>query len=299
MGYMAGYDIGMLRTFVLVYETSSVTLAAERLFISQPSVSYTLRKLRTHFGDVLFQRNGQRLEPTPVAEELYPRLRRLLESMDELMASSTSFHPSTSRRHFRLRMTDVGISGLLPRMLHRLRSEAPHIALEVELLNLATTVQELRAGATDAAICTTRLDAPDLSRELLFRQQYIGIRPVDHPRIGDIPTLAEYEAEQHITVAISTGHTALDQRVRDLGIHRSVALVVPTFSALPSLLEGTDLISYAPTSVANRLVGQGAVRTFALPFEIPVSEIALYSVRRELPSPEFDWFRGAIVEALR
>ncbi|QEE60387.1 LysR family transcriptional regulator [Salinibacterium sp. dk2585] len=295
---MAAYDIGMLRVFVLIYETGSATLAAERMSISQPSVSYTLRKLRNHFGDVLFQRHGQRLEPTPVADELYPRLRRILESMDEIMASSATFSPATSRRHFRLRMTDVGIGGLLPRLLHRVRSEAPHVALEVELLNLPSIVQDLRSGSTDAAIFSTRLDAPDLLREALFRQRYIGICPIDHPRIGEHPTLAEYEAEQHVTVAISTGHTALDQKVRELGVQRTVALVVPTFSSLPSLMEGTDLLSYAPTSVANRLVRQGGVRTFPLPFEVPMSEIALYTIRRELPSAEFDWFRRTIVEAL-
>lgn len=295
---MAAYDIGMLRVFVLVYETCSVTLAAERLFISQPSVSYTLRKLRNHFGDVLFQRRGQRLEATPVAEGLYPRLRRLLESMDELMSSSTTFHPSTSARHFRLRMTDVGINGLLPRVLRRLRAEAPDVVLEVELLNLDSIVQELRTGATDAAILSTRLDAADLLRQTLFRQQYIGICSVNHPRIGTAPTLGEYEAERHITVAVSTGHTALDQRVRELDVQRTVAVVVPTFSSLPNLLEGGDLLSYAPTSVANRLVKQGSVRAFPLPFDAPNSEIALYTVRRELPSAEFDWFRTSVVEAL-
>jgi DNA-binding transcriptional LysR family regulator len=296
---MAEYDIGMLRVFVLVYETGSVTMAAERLFISQPSVSYTLRKLRNHFGDPLFQRRGQRLEATPVAEELYPRLRRLLESMDEIMSSSTTFHPSTSTRHFRLRMTDVGINGLLPRMLRRLRAEAPGVVLEVELLNLDSIVQELRTGATDAAILSTRLDAGDLLRQTLFKQQYIGICSVDHPRIGAAPTLGEYEAERHITVALSTGHTALDQRMRELDVQRTVAIVVPTFSSLPNLLEGGDLLSYAPTSVANRLVKQGSVRTFPLPFDAPNSEIALYTVRRELPSAEFDWFRTTVVDALQ
>jgi DNA-binding transcriptional LysR family regulator len=296
---MAEYDIGMLRVFLLVYETGSVTTTAERLFISQPSVSYTLRKLRGHFGDPLFVRRGQRLEPTPVAEERYPKLRRLVESMDEVMSNSAAFRPEKSTRRFRLRMTDVGVSGLLPRILQRVRSEAPRMVLDVESLNLATVVQDLRSGATDAAICTTRLDEADLQRDLLFTQDYAGLRPVGHPRIGDRPTLEEYEAEEHVTVAVSTGHTALDRRVREAGIQRKVALIVPTFSALPALLEGTDLLSYAPTSVANRLVGLGKVQTFELPFEVPLTEIALYTVRRELPSAEFDWFRGALVSALR
>lgn len=296
---MAEYDIGMLRVFLLVYETGSVTATADRLYLSQPTVSYTLRKLRSHFGDPLFVRRGQRLEPTPVAEERYPKLRRLVESMDDVMAPASVFRPQTSTRRFRLRMTDVGVSGLLPRILRRFRAEAPNVVLDVETLNLSTVVQELRSGAADAAVCTSRLDEPDLQRDLLFSQAYRGLRAVGHPRIGENPTLEEYEAEEHIAVAVSTGHTMLDRYVRDHDINRRVALVVPTFSALPALLEGTDLLSYAPTNVANRLVAIGQVEAFTLPFDVPITESALYTVRRELPSAEFDWFRSTLVDALR
>ncbi|MGO4692477.1 LysR family transcriptional regulator [Glaciibacter sp. 2TAF33] len=295
---MSTYDLGMLRVFVLIYETGSVTATADRLFVSQPSVSYTLRKLRTHFNDPLFQRRGQRLEPTPVAEDLHPQLRGLLESMDDVMSRTSAFRPETSTRRFRLRMTDVGVSGLLPRIFHRIRSEAPQVSLDIESLNLDTVVQNLRSGSTDAAVCTTRLDSPDLLREPLFTQEYVGLCAADHPRIGEAPSVAEYLAEEHITVATSTGHTALDQRVRDLGLRRTIALTVPTFSALPNLLAGTDLLSHAPTSVAHRLIATGELREFLLPFTVPITEIALYTIRRELPSAEFDWFRRAVVLAV-
>lgn len=295
---MPDYDIGMMRAFVLVYETGTVTAAAERLFMSQPSVSYTLRRLRALFGDQLFVRRGQRLEPTPVAEELYPKLRRLLESADEVMAGAAAFRPETSTRHFRMRMTDVGLSGLLPRIFARLRAEAPGIVLDVEALNLSTVVEELRAGLADAVICTTRLDAPDLLREPLFTQEYAGICAEDHPRIGDAPTRSEYEAELHVAVATSTGHRAFDERVRELGIERHVSLVIPSFSALLNIIPGTDLLSYAPASVAGRLAETGQLRTFTMPFDLPVTEISLYTLRRELPSAEFDWFRETLIDAL-
>lgn len=295
---VADYDIGMMRAFVLVYETGTVTAAAERLFMSQPSVSYTLRRLRALFGDQLFVRRGQRLEPTPVAEELYPKLRRLLESADEVMAGASAFAPETSTRHFRMRMTDVGLSGLLPRIFTRIHAEAPGVVLDVEALNLSTVVEDLRSGQADAAICTTRLDAPDLLREPLFTQAYAGICAADHPRISDAPTQAEYEAERHIAVATSTGHRAFDERVRELGINRRVSLVIPSFSALLNIVPGTELLSYAPASVAGRLSETGRLRSFEMPFELPVTQIALYTLRRELPSSEFDWFRGALVSAL-
>lgn len=295
---MADYDLGMLRVFVLVYENNSVTVAAQRLYISQPSVSYTLRKLRAHFGDPLFQRRGQRLEPTPMAEDLYPKLRRLLESMDEVMSGAGEFHPHSSTRHFQLRMTDVGVSGLLPSILRHVRSEAPGVTLGVEALNLSTAVPDLRTGAADGVICTTRLDEPDLRRDLLFSQAYVGLCAVDHPRLGDTPSLDAYEAEEHVGVATSTGHTALDRRVRELGIARRLTVVIPTFSSLPNLLEGSDLLSYAPTGVASRLVTRNQVRSFTLPFDVPITQVALYTLRRELPSPEFDWFRHTLIDAV-
>jgi DNA-binding transcriptional LysR family regulator len=296
---MADYDIGMLRVFVLVYETGSVTAASQRLYVSQPSVSYTLRKLRTHFGDPLFQRRAHGLEPTPMAEELYPKLRRLLESLDDVMAGAAGFHPGSSTRRFRLRMTDVGVSGLLPLILRHVRSRAPGVTLEVETLNISTAVQDLRTGTADVLICTTRLDDADILRDLLFEQAYVGLCSVSHPRISGAPTLDAYEAEEHVTVAVSTGHTALDLRVRELGITRRLAAVVPTFTSLPNLLEDSELLSYAPTGVANRLVSRDELRAFTLPFDVPITQVALYTLRRELPSIELDWFRHVIMEAVQ
>lgn len=296
---MASYDIGMIRVFVLLYETAGVTATAERLYISQPSVSYTLRRLRNLFSDPLFVRRGHRLEPTGVAEDLYPRLRQLIESMDDVMSHASRFRPEDSTRTFRLRLTDVGVTGLLPRILHRIRAQAPHVVLDVSALTLSTVVRELRSGQADAAICATRIDAPDLLREPLFTQAYAGLCAPGHPRIGAAPTLAEFEAENHAGVAAETGHRSYDLRISELGITRSLSVVVPSFSGLPAVLAGTELLSFAPENVAQRFASNGLVRTFALPFDVPISESALYTVRRELPSAEFDWFRASLIEALR
>lgn len=296
---VSDYDIGMVRIFVLVYETRSVTEAAQQLFITQPSVSYALGKLRNRFGDRLFVRRQQRLVPTRLADELYPRLRELLEGMDGVMGQAAGFDPATSTRTFRLHMTDVGITGLLPRLLRRLAAEAPGIAVEVESLNLPVAADALRLGRADAVVCTPLLDGPDLARELLFTQPYVGVCGPRHPRIGDRPTVQEFEAELHVGVAAETGHQAVDLRIRELGVKRRMAVRLPSFAGLAGVLEQTELLSFAPESYAQRFVAHGQLRVFELPFAVPVSEVALYTVRRQLPSPEADWFRGLVADALR
>lgn len=295
---MSTYELGMLRVFILVYETGSVTLASERLFISQPSVSYTLRKLRTHFNDPLFQRRGNQLEPTALAQSLYPKLRRLVGSLDELMSGPADFDPRTSTRRFHLRMTDVGVSGLLPPILHAIRAQAPRVTVHVETLDITTVATELRTGRADAAICTTPLIEEDIARESLFSEHYVGLCAAEHPRISEAPTLPEYEDEDHVAVAPSTGHTSLDLRLRELKVRRKVVAVIPTFSALPHLVEGSDLISYAPSSVVRRFIGRHAVRSFALPVELLRTEVAIHTLRREIPSAEILWFNNLLHESM-
>ena len=124
-----------------------------------------------------------------------------------------------------------------------------------------------------------------------------GVAP-DHPRIGPAPTIEQFEAEQHLAVAVETGHRTFASRLHDLGITWKVAVTVPSFSALPMVLAGTELLSYAPAAVARRFEASGVLRVFDLPFDLPASESALYTMRRELPSAEMDWFRTCLIDAL-
>ncbi len=71
-------DLNLLRVLTTVFETQSVTVAAERLYITQPSVSYALKRLREEFNDELFVRNNSGMAPTPLAAQLYQVFNRTL-----------------------------------------------------------------------------------------------------------------------------------------------------------------------------------------------------------------------------
>ena len=75
----------LLRVFLTVYDEMSVRKAAERLNISQSTVSHNLEKLRCIIGDKLFVQAGRGIVPSPRAERLVPKVRRLLAQMDALV----------------------------------------------------------------------------------------------------------------------------------------------------------------------------------------------------------------------
>jgi len=91
-------DLTQVRTFVHLYETRSVTATAEAMRVSQPTVSYTLSKLRRRFGDDLFVRTPRGLLPTGISPHLYEPLRAALEEIDRAVTSAEKFDPATTGR---------------------------------------------------------------------------------------------------------------------------------------------------------------------------------------------------------
>lgn len=295
---MSDYDLNMVRTFVLVYETRSARMAAEQLHVTQPAVSYNLGKLRRHFGDPLFVKNGGRMGPTTVADDLYPGLAAALAGMDNALAGPDSFSSAESTRTFNVSTTDIGLIGLIPRLMRRVATEAPRASLRVDPLRLSHAAEDLVAGRIDAVICTPQIHDEHLTHDILFSQQYLGVCAVDHPRITATPTLVEYLAERHVVIDRETGHLNTGEHLRRLGHTPDVALTIPNFTAIPGLMAETHYLGYAPQITADRMERSGAGRTFRLPFEVPRAEISLYMPRRFAASAPGAWLRSLILGSM-
>ena len=71
-------DVRTLRAFVAVFEERNITAAATRLFITQPTLSTTIKTLEDELGVTLFVRQARGVEGTEAAHRLYPRAKRLI-----------------------------------------------------------------------------------------------------------------------------------------------------------------------------------------------------------------------------
>jgi DNA-binding transcriptional LysR family regulator len=184
---VAETDLNLVRTFLRLYETRSVTRAAEQMSLTQPSVSHALRRLRKQFNDNLFSRSSGGLEPTERSRQIYPMLRQAIDAVEATMSGVSGFDPSTARRTFHLQATDLGEISLLPPVLALVAETAPGVDLHVAPLNIDTAATALRQGHADAVIGTSRITAADISRQQLINDVYCGIRSATHPRITDRP----------------------------------------------------------------------------------------------------------------
>src|SRR4051812_43979928 len=149
---MSDFDLNLTRVFVLLYETGSVTITADTLHVTQPTISYSLRKLRRHFDDDLFRRSGRGLVPTSVAQRMYEPLHRALSEIDATLHQPESFDPSATAARFTIALSDLGEVTLLPRLVAWARQRAPEVSFTVRPLDVSEVERQLGRGELDAFI---------------------------------------------------------------------------------------------------------------------------------------------------
>ncbi|MDI3387791.1 LysR family transcriptional regulator [Streptomyces sp. B-S-A8] len=292
-------DLNLVRVFVLLYETSSVTATADALHVTQPTVSYNLGKLRRHFGDDLFRRTGRGLTPTAGARRLYEPLQAALAQIDRTARQADSFDPETMPGRFTIALSDLGETSLLPRLLAAARERAPGASFSVRPLDVEDAESRLRRGELDAFVATPVLTSHRMVRIPLFRERYVGMLATGHPRIrGDAVTLPELAAEHHASVEGPSGHSVPRAVLAAHGLLDRVAVDATRFSMLPYLLEQTDLVAIVPEYVGEVFAASHQVRLVRLPFEAEPTEVALYARHESSRSPSQRWLVQFMAEVL-
>jgi DNA-binding transcriptional LysR family regulator len=104
---MKNLDLVQLRTFLAVFREGNVSRAALTLESNQSTVSKEIAKLRLYFGDALFLRTAQGVEPTHKARALAPRIEQALSLLDDLLQTDKErLEPSSLDVRFRVATTE-------------------------------------------------------------------------------------------------------------------------------------------------------------------------------------------------
>lgn len=290
-------DLNLVRVFTAIYETGSVSGAADRLFITQPSASYALARLRNETNDELFKRSRKGMVPTPTASQLYKVFKKSLTGIEKAVAETRTFSPETSKYKFRLALSDLGELLLLPRLVAHLRTVAPGIQLEVIPVDMNKLDEWLLTGKIDAALCNRNPSVSSAQRELMIYERYVCLLNTHHPRIGNALSLDDYMQEQHVVVAATSGHHMVEDKLKEFGLERNIAVEVPHFAALGELIASSELLVTLPSSAAKIYVRRGNGRLLELPFHLPNQEVFLYAHTEIGDITAKTWFYNLLKEA--
>lgn len=291
-------DLNLLLILDAMFDLGSTTLVAQRLQISQPTVSFSLAKLRETFGDELFVRHGASMEPTARAEAIRDPVRRVIETVRFEILRDRAFDPLASDRTFSLSVSDVGELVFLPSLLERLRTLAPRANVRCLTLRPEELRDAMKAGVVDLAVGYF----PDLTGEGFFQQTlfthaFTCLVSANHPTIGESLTLEQFLAAEHIVV-MQDGRSQeiAERRMAEMKLPRRIALLSPHFMSVPHIVATTEYISIVPRAVGRAFLRTGTLKLIEPPFTIPAIELRQHWHRRVHTDPAIVWLRGVLAK---
>lgn len=296
---MPDLDLNLLYVLVALDERRSVSGAARQLHRSQPGISVALARLRDFFGDPLFVRSGNGMQPTPRAETLIQSARAVLARVGADIVSEPPFDASRSTRPVSLVLSDVGEVVLLPTLLRRLRELMPNALVQSVTLPSTEVARQLETGDVDLAIGYF----PDLKKHNFYQQAlywdtFASLLRSDHPVRAEKLSIREFLQVEHAVVR-AEGRTeeAIDSYLARKKLRRKVVLSTPHFASAPIIVAQSDLIVTIPEPLANYFASVSAgVRVVRLPFEPPRIGIKQFWHRKFHHDVRSRWLRALVCE---
>ena len=290
-------DLNLLLVFDAIATEGSVTVAGERVGLSQPAMSNALSRLRQLFDDPLFVRTPRGMRPTPFAQQLAQPVREALHLIKGALQQHAGFNAQTSTDTFRFSMSDIGEMVFLPGLLERVKRDAPGVKIEVVRIPIKDVHAALEAGELDLAIGFLPGLVAGMRQQALFREHYACMLRADHPLIGSKISAKQFRAASHVLVSYAgTGHQVIEETFVREGLSARIAARVPHFLVVPMILARTELIVTVPSRVAAIFAQTGNFKVLPLPLAMPSFEVQLHWHQRFHQDPANRWLRGVMVD---
>ena len=307
---MRNIDLNLLVFLDVLLKERNVTRAAESLGISQPAMSNGLRRLRDLFADPLLVRTSDGMKPTERAELLQPMVRDVLASIEQAVEPKQKFNEKKANRVFRISVSDYTESTLLPHLLRRLSSEAPHIILDV-LTPSDISYQNVEQGTVDLVINRFDVLPQSFHQMTIWRDTFSCLFSHSNP-IAENFNLKNYLDSEHVWVN-KTGMGAgvgmepgssktlgwVDEALTQIGEKRRIRVFTRHYQAAMRLAELPDLIVTIPTKAAKLLQDNPSVIIKDPPFSIPEIELKMAWSPLVQHNPAHQWLRRLIADVAK
>lgn len=170
-----------LRAFIQTARAGSVSAAADKLYLSQPSVSQQIRALEEELKQTLFTRHGPRLQLTPAGKALLEMARPLVDRIDALPDEFARRYGSLESGEIRIAAGESTIMHLLPSLMMRFRRQHPGIHVLLHNVTGADGLGMLREDRVDFAVGSMLDVPPDIDYQPIYHFNPMLIMSPDHP----------------------------------------------------------------------------------------------------------------------
>ena len=200
--------ITQLRYVLAVAEYQNFTKAAEKTFVTQPTLSMQIQKLEDELDILIFDRSKKPIELTEIGLKIVSQAKNIVNEsnrINDIVDQQKGFIGG----EFKLGVIPTVMPTLLPMFLRTFIKRYPKVKLKIEELNTETIIERLEDGHLDAAIAATPLEAENIKERPLYYEPFVAYVPENH-RLYDTKSLDATDLDLNDMLLLEDGHCFRD-----------------------------------------------------------------------------------------
>ena len=292
-------DMQDLMVFVAVYEQRSVTEVSETLCVSQSTVSYCLKKLRTSFDDELFINTRNGMWPTHKSATMYSHVLKILKTINICHSGLHAFDPAQKEITFNICAPEYFELLILPNLLKRFIGSSFPVIVNIQKFHRDIPNDELIDGRFDLVICfgpNFHRSAKNFRSQVLLEDDLVCVVDKNFaPPEGEF-SLDTFVARQHIFPTPWTSDTNMvDGWLSTWDYTRQIVARANSYVAALNMIPGTDFVLTLPRRIQMLISNEAKFSHCKPPTGLP--NFTLDMLWNEKPGQDSanNWFREQIV----
>jgi len=290
-------DLNLIKIFLVLMESRSVSSAADQLFITQSAVSHSLKKLREAFHDPLFVSTKNGMKPTPRAIVVNHHLSNSISEIMQGLKFKPEFDAANSRHKFIIVASEYAELVLLPKVFAILSAEAPNCSLEVQKIETKLPLDELGVGLVDIILGFKRyfrIEAP-LTEKTMLDERLICVASNRNSLVGDAVNIRQYLKCKHIYPSPwGDSQNMVDNWLTLQKLERDIQLTVQNYLATPSIVENSDCLLTLPERIFQLVQPLAAIRKVEPPKDYPEFSVNMIWNKLYQDDPANSWLRSVL-----
>ncbi|QER41163.1 LysR family transcriptional regulator [Acinetobacter suaedae] len=298
---LARIDLNLFRVFAMIYKERNLTRASEQLFLSQPAVSHALSRLREHFDDPLFIRDGHGVVPSTLAKRLWPQISEALNLIHLALQSTHNFEPERDLKQLTIAMNDEFEPIIFPRIVQWFSKFIPDLQVISVRIDRKNLRHELSSGRIDFAIDVTHTIEKGIAQERCMKDKFVIMCQSQHPILKQGLSKDNYLTSQHITVSTRpTGRVFEDFILSKQGLKRLIRLRCQQYeTAIKMLAQSQYLLTISNCQALHLKKHHADIEIRPLPINIEGYEMNLYWDDEKSNEQETIWCKTQLLEIMK
>ncbi len=289
--------ITQLQYVLAVAEHKNFTLAAEKCFVTQPTLSMQIQKIEEELNILIFDRSKKPIQLTAIGQKIVEQAKNIVNEAGKIK-DIVEFQKGFIGGEFRIGIIPTIMPTLLPMFLNNFIKKYPKIKLIIEELNTDEIITRLKNGHLDAAIAATPLEDEKIKEIVLYYEPFVAYIP-ENFAISQKNEIEVPDLNIEDILLLQDGHCFRDGilnlcKNQNSTTRNSFQLESGSFETLIKLADeglGTTLLPYLHTLNLNEK-DKLKLRQFKEPK--PAREVSLIYPKSELKIHIIDALRNTI-----